>query len=47
MNLTTFPPEIALLGLSFCVEMGAESDGTRSIIDMMLDAAAAEAGVTD
>lgn len=45
MNLTTFPPEIALLGLSFCVEMGAESGGHRSVIDTMLDAAASEAGV--
>lgn len=46
MNLTTFPPEIALLGLSFCVEMGAESGDSRSMIDNMLDAAAYEAGVT-
>lgn len=37
MNLTQFPPEIALLGLCFAVEMGAESRGRRSVIDAVLD----------
>lgn len=40
MNLTDaekFPPEIALLGLSMAVEMGAESRGKRSRIDSILD----------
>ncbi len=40
MNLTDaerFPPEISLLGLSMAVEMGAESVGTRSLIDRTLD----------
>jgi len=45
LNLTTFPPEIALLGASFCVQMGDESGGVRSVIDTLLDAAAKDAGV--
>jgi hypothetical protein len=40
MNLTAFPPEIALLGLCFAVQMGAESMGERSMIDAALDRAA-------
>lgn len=47
LNLTSFPPEIALLGLSFCIQMGDESRGVRSVIDTLLDAAAYEANVTD
>ncbi len=39
MNLTTFPPKIALLGLCFAIEMGAESSGIRSFIDQALDRA--------
>jgi hypothetical protein len=42
MNLTDsgrFPPEISLLGLAMAVEMGAESQGTRSLIDTVLDQA--------
>lgn len=34
-----FPPAISLLGLAMAVEMGAESVGQRSLIDMCLDAA--------
>jgi hypothetical protein len=45
MNLTTFPPEIALLGLSFAIEMGAESGTIRSTIDSALDDAAQQAGL--
>ena len=41
MNLTAFPPKIALLGLCFAVEMGAESTGVRSFIDQALDRAEA------
>ena len=41
MNLTAFPPKIALLGLCFTVEMGAESGGVRSFIDQALDRAEA------
>lgn len=40
MNLTDnakFPPEICLLGLTMAVEMGAESTGTRSLLDATLD----------
>lgn len=40
MNLTDgqkFPPEISLLGLAMAVEMGAESQETRSDIDHLLD----------
>lgn len=40
MNLTDkqkFPPEISLLGLAMTVEMGAESTGTRSYVDHVLD----------
>ncbi len=40
MNLTDpnkFPPEISLLGLTMAVEMGAESRGVRSKIDLVLD----------
>jgi hypothetical protein len=40
MNLTDahkFPPTISLLGLAMAVEMGAESRGTRSHIDQILD----------
>lgn len=40
MNLTDsqkFPPEISLLGLAMSIEMGAESHGTRSYIDRVLD----------
>ncbi len=40
MNLTDgekFPPEISLLGLAMAVEMGAESSGSRSLIDQTLD----------
>jgi hypothetical protein len=32
-----FPPEIALLGLTMAVEMGAESENERSLIDQTLD----------
>lgn len=42
MNLADserFPPEIALLGLAMSVEMGAESQGERSLIDTVLDEA--------
>jgi hypothetical protein len=44
MNLTDatrFPPEIALLGLAYAVEMGGESLGVRSVIDQALDEVAA------
>ncbi len=44
MNLADrkkFPPEISLLGLAMSIEMGAESAGTRSIIDSALDRAQA------
>ncbi len=40
MNLADsqkFPAEISLLGLSMAVEMGAESQGRRSVIDRVLD----------
>jgi hypothetical protein len=40
MNLTDdarFPPEISLMGLAMAIEMGAESKGTRSVIDTWLD----------
>ena len=40
MNLadrSRFPPEISLLGLAMSVEMGAESQGERSLIDRTLD----------
>lgn len=40
MNLAEtgrFPADIALLGLAMSVEMGAESDNQRSLIDRMLD----------
>lgn len=40
MNLADnekFPPEISLLGLAMCIEMGAESSGQRSFIDRTLD----------
>lgn len=40
MNLTDatkFPPEIALLGLTMSIEMGAESHVTRSRVDQLLD----------
>jgi hypothetical protein len=40
MNLTDsqkFPPEISLLGLAMAVEMGAESQHSRSLIDCTLD----------
>ncbi len=40
MNLTDsdkFSPEIALLGLTMAVEMGAESKGERSLVDNILD----------
>ncbi|MDX1995172.1 MAG: hypothetical protein SF029_22510 [bacterium] len=40
MNLADsqkFPPEISLLGLCMAVEMGAESEGKRSLIDQTLD----------
>lgn len=40
MNLadnTKFPPEISLLGLTMAVEMGAESNGERGLMDRMLD----------
>jgi len=47
LNLTTFPPEIALLGASFCIQMGDESSGIRSVIDTLLDTAAHMAGLTD
>lgn len=42
MNLADsqkFPPEISLLGLAMAVEMGGESQGTRSYIDKILDEA--------
>lgn len=44
MNLAEserFPPEIALLGLAMSIEMGSESNGKRSLIDQILDDAAA------
>jgi hypothetical protein len=42
LDLKRFPPEIALLGLTMAVEMGAESvSDKRSRIDMILDQAAA------
>jgi hypothetical protein len=40
MNLVDadrFPPEITLLGLTMCMEMGSESEGERSRIDLLLD----------
>ncbi|MCA9912010.1 MAG: phosphotransferase, partial [Anaerolineae bacterium] len=40
MNLTDsgrFPPEISLLGLAMAVEMGADSQGERSLLDRTLD----------
>jgi hypothetical protein len=40
MNLADsdkFPPEISLLGLAMSVEMGADSQGVRSLIDKALD----------
>jgi hypothetical protein len=40
MNLTDpskFTPEISLLGLAMSIEMGCESDGQRSVIDLILD----------
>ncbi len=39
LDLKKFPPEIALLGLTMAIEMGAEgqSPGKRSIIDTVLD----------
>lgn len=39
MDLThgKFPPEISLLGLAMAIEMGAESSGQRSLIDLTLD----------
>lgn len=37
----SIPPEIALLGLASAVEMAAESQGNRSLIDQVLDEAAA------
>lgn len=43
MNLADrlkFPPPISLLGLAMSVEMGAESQGKRSVIDLVLDEAA-------
>jgi hypothetical protein len=45
MNLadsTKFPPEISLLGLCMAVEMGAASQGHRSLIDRMLDEISAQ-----
>jgi hypothetical protein len=47
MNLADaerFPPEIALLGLAYAVEMGGESRGVRSVIDQALDDVAAAVG---
>lgn len=41
MNLANFPSEIALLGLSFAIQMGADSSGVRSTIDAALDDAEA------
>jgi hypothetical protein len=42
LDLKQFPPEIALLGLTMAVQMGAEgtADGERSAIDAALDRAA-------
>jgi hypothetical protein len=37
LDLKRFPPEIALLGLTMAVQMGAESSGVRSVIDRVLD----------
>lgn len=40
MNLANpqkFPPSIALLGLAMSIEMGLESNGSRSVIDTVLD----------
>jgi len=45
LNLTTFSPEIALLGATFCIQMGDESSGIRSVMDTLLDAAASKADV--
>ncbi len=47
MNLADpakFPPEISLLGLAFAVEMGAESQGQRSLLDETLDSLAVQLG---
>ncbi len=47
MNLADsqkFPPEISLLGLVMSVEMGAESQGERSLIDATLDTVAEALG---
>lgn len=37
LDLKRFPPEIALLGLTMAVQMGAESQQQRSVIDTVLD----------
>ena len=42
MNLTDrakFPPAISLLGMSMAIEMGSESHGKQSLIDVLLDEA--------
>ncbi|MAU09685.1 MAG: hypothetical protein CL607_07690 [Anaerolineaceae bacterium] len=49
MNLADnnrFPPGISLLGLSMAVEMGSESQGTRSLIDQTLDEVEASLSTT-
>lgn len=42
LDLKRFPPTISLLGLTMAVQMGAESIGSRSLIDQTLDRVAAE-----
>lgn len=49
MNLADdakFPPEISLLGLSMAIEMGAESENVRSLIDSKLDGIEAQLNET-
>jgi hypothetical protein len=44
MNLSDtakFPPEISALGFAYAVEMGGESLGVRSVLDLALDDVAA------
>ncbi len=42
LDADTYPAKIALLGLAQAVEMGAESVGTRSLVDAALDTAERE-----
>jgi hypothetical protein len=39
LDLKRFPPEISLLGLTMAVQMGGESQNSKSIIDAVLDRA--------